>query len=106
MKKLPNAKLNIIIKEYSNATKLEIWENSRDNFIYGFLGAILVVFISTKIDLGVFLGYFIYNSFLSHIINRPKYVTELGKRIIFPIPTTLGAFSGYKITGLLLEYIK
>ena len=75
-------------------------------FIYGFLGAILVVFISTRIDIGVFLGYFIYNSFLSHIINRPKYITELGKRIIFPIPTTLGAFSGYKITGLLLEYIK
>jgi hypothetical protein len=106
MKKASKAKLNIIIKEYSSATKLEIWENTRDNFIYGFLGAILVVFISRRIDLGVFLGYFIYNSFLSKIINRPKYVTELGKRIIFPIPTTIGAFSGYKLTGIILEYIK
>lgn len=106
MKKSPKAKLNIIIKEYSSATKEEIIENVRDNFIWGFLGATVVVFTSTRMDLGVLLGYFVYNSFLSHIINRPKYVTELGKRIIFPVPTTLGAFTGYKLAGYLLEYMK
>lgn len=106
MKKSPKAKLNVIIKEYSSASKEEIIENVRDNFIWGFLGASVVVFTSTRIDIGVFLAYFIYNSFLSQIINRPKYVTELGKRIIFPLPTTLGAFTGYKLSGYLLDWLK
>ena len=28
----------------------------------------------------------------------PKYVTDLGKLIVFPIPSALGAFTGYKLS--------
>jgi len=39
------------------------------------------------------------------IVNRPKYVTDLGKLIVFPIPSALGAFTGYKLSYVLLELI-
>ncbi len=95
-----------IIKEYKNATTYEIWEGVRDNFIFGFISATLVVFIATKTDLAVLLGYITYYFFMGKIVNRPKYVTDLGKMIVFPIPSALGAFTGYKLTYILLELIK
>ena len=73
-----------IIKEWKDATTKEIWEGIRDNFIFGFIGATLVVFISTKSDLAVLIGYLTYYSFMGKIVNRPKYVTDLGKLIVFP----------------------
>ena len=82
-----------------------MWEGVRDNFIFGFLGAILVVFIATRIDLAVLLGYLAYYAFMGRIVNRPKYVTELGKLIIFPIPSAIGAFVGYKLSYFLLQFI-
>ena len=94
-----------IVKEYKDATTYEIWEGVRDNFIFGFIGATLVVFIATKTDLAVLLGYITYYFFMGKIVNRPKYVTDLGKMIVFPIPSALGAFTGYKLTYVLLELI-
>jgi hypothetical protein len=93
-----------IIKEYKSATRQEIWEGVRDNFTFGFLGAILVVFISTRVDLAVLAGYLVYYSFMGRIVNRPKYVTDLGKLIVFPVPSALGAFTGYKLSYILLHY--
>ena len=55
-----SAKFKKIVKEYKNATYAEIWEGVRDNFIFGFLGATLVVFIATKADFAVLLGYLAY----------------------------------------------
>jgi hypothetical protein len=103
-KKIKNPRVNKIIKEYKSATKKEIWEGIRDNFIFGFLGAILVVFISTRVDFAVLGGYLVYYSFMGRIVNRPKYVTDLGKLIVFPVPSALGAFIGYKISYILLHY--
>lgn len=97
--------LNKIVKEYKNATNFEIWEGIRDNFIYGFLGAILVVFIATKSDVAVLLGFLVYYFFLGKIVNRPKYVTDLGKLIVFPIPSALGAFIGYKLSYFLINFM-
>ena len=42
---------------------------------------------------------------LGKIVNRPKYVTDLGKLIVFPIPSALGAFTGYKMSYVLIELI-
>jgi hypothetical protein len=98
-------KVNKIVKEYKNATRTEIWEGIRDNFIYGFLGAIIVVFIATKIDLAVLGGYLIYYFYVGRIVNRPKYVTDLGKLIVFPVPSALGAFTGYKLSYLLIHLL-
>ena len=97
-------KVNKIVKEYKNATRAEIWEGIRDNFIYGFLGAIIVVFIATKTDLAVLGGYLIYYFYVGRIVNRPKYITDLGKLIVFPVPSALGAFTGYKLSYFLLHF--
>jgi hypothetical protein len=103
-KKIRNPRVNKIIKEYKSATRQEIFEGVRDNFVFGFLGAILVVFISTRVDLAVLAGYLVYYSFMGRIVNRPKYVTDLGKLIVFPVPSALGAFTGYKLSYVLLHY--
>lgn len=100
------AKYQKIIKEWNDATPKEIWEGVRDNFIFGFIGATLVVFIATKSDLAVLIGYLAYYSFMGKIVNRPKYVTDLGKLIVFPIPSALGAFTGYKLSYLILQYLE
>jgi hypothetical protein len=99
-----NPQVRKIIKEYKEATKQEIFEGIRDNFIFGFLGAILVVFISLRVDLAVLAGYLVYYSFMGRIVNRPKYVTDLGKLIVFPVPSALGAFAGYKLSYILLHH--
>ncbi len=94
-----------IIKEWKDATAKEVWEGVRDNFLFGFIGATLVVFIATKTDLAVLLGYIAYYMFMGKIVNRPKYVTDLGRMIVFPIPSALGAFTGYKLSYLIIETI-
>jgi hypothetical protein len=100
------AQIQKIVKEYKDATQYEIWENVLVNFTFGFIGATLVVFIATKTDIAVLLGYITYYFFMGKIVNRPKYVTDLGKMIVFPIPSALGAFSGYKLSYILLELLK
>ena len=42
---------------------------------------------------------------MGRIVNRPKYVTDLGQLIVFPIPSAAGAFSGYKLANYLTELI-
>ena len=94
-----------IIKEWKEATPHEVWEGVRDNFLFGFIGATLVVFIATKTDLAVLIGYIAYYMFMGKIVNRPKYVTDLGRMIVFPIPSALGAFTGYKLSYLMIELL-
>ena len=94
-------RINKIVKEYKDASTVEIWEGVRDNFLFGFLGATLVVFIATRNDLMVLIGYITYYFFMGRIVNRPKYVTSLGKMIVFPIPSAIGAFAGYKLAYII-----
>jgi hypothetical protein len=100
------AKIQKIVKEYKDASIYEVWENVLVNFTFGFLGATLVVFIATRTDIAVLLAYITYYYFMGKIVNRPKYVTDLGKLIVFPIPSALGAFTGYKLSYILLELLK
>jgi hypothetical protein len=95
-----------IVKEYKDATTREIIEAIVDNALYGFLGAVIVVAIATKMDVAVLGAYFIYYSYVGKIINRPKYVTDLGKIVIFPTSSALGAFTGYKLSYYILEWLK
>jgi hypothetical protein len=104
--KKQKAQIQKMVKEYKDASLYEIWEGVRDNFTFGFIGATLVVFIATQTDLAVLLGYITYYFFMGKIVNRPKYVTDLGKLIVFPIPSALGAFAGYKLSYILLELLK
>jgi hypothetical protein len=89
--------LKKIQEEYRETPNKELVSAVFDNFIFGLLGAILVVFIAERVDILVLLGYMIYYFFLGRVVNRPKYVTSLGKFIIFPVPTAIGAFVGYKL---------
>ena len=89
--------LKKIQKEFLETPKTELTSAILDNFIFGLLGAVLVVFIAERVDILVLLGYMIYYFFLGRVVNRPKYVTSLGKFIVFPVPTALGAFLGYKL---------
>jgi hypothetical protein len=95
-----------IVKEYKDATTREIVEAIIDNALYGFLGAVIVVAIATKKDIAVLGAYLIYYSYVGKIINRPKYVTNLGKIVIFPTSSALGAFTGYKLSYYILEWLK
>jgi len=99
------AQIQKIIKEWKDASPKEVWEGVVDNFIFGFLGATLVVFIATRTDIAVLVGYITYYTFMGKIVNRPKYVTDLGKMIVFPYPSALGAFTGYKLSYVVLEVI-
>ena len=99
------AKFKKIVKEYKDATTSEIWEGVRDNFTFGFIGATIVVFIATRADFAVLLGYLTYYFFMGKIVNRPKYITDLGRMIVFPIPSALGAFTGYKLSYYLLQLL-
>jgi hypothetical protein len=102
---MSKTKYRKIVREWNEATTKEILEGVRDNFIFGFLGAILVVFISTRTDIAVLFGYLIYYSYMGRIVNRPKYVTDLGKLIVFPIPSAIGAFTGYKLSLTIITYL-
>jgi len=91
--------------EYRETPKKDIYTAVVENFIYGLLGSMIMVFITVGIDIAVLVAYMTYYFFLGKVVNRPKYVTSLGKFIVFPVPTSLGAFTGYKLAGILTEIL-
>ena len=105
--KLPkDLPLSNVVEEYKNTTTKELWiDGVLYNFIYGFLGAMIIVSITLGLDMGVILSYLLYYFFLGKVVNRPKYVTDLGKFIVFPVPTAIGAFIGYKMAPLLISLV-
>jgi hypothetical protein len=103
-KKLP---LSTIVEDYKSSTPEEVWiEGVLYNFLYGFLGAVVIVAVSLRIDMAVLISYMIFYFFLGKIVNRPKYVTDLGKFIVFPVPTALGAYVGYKLSPILISFLQ
>jgi hypothetical protein len=97
--------LKKIRKEYLETTSGELRQAAFENFVYGFIGSIIVVFIANRIDIAVLISYLCYYFFVGKVVNRPKYVTSLGKFIMFPIPAALGAFTGYKLASILSLYL-
>jgi hypothetical protein len=103
-RKLP---LSNIVEDYKSSTLQEVWiEGVLYNFLYGFLGAVVIVAVSLRIDMAVLISYMVFYFFLGKIVNRPKYVTDLGKFIVFPVPTALGAYVGYKLSPLLISFLQ
>ena len=97
--------LKNIRREYRESERKELRVAAVENFVYGLLGSILVVFIAQRMDVMVLLAYMTYYFYVGKVINRPKYVTSLGKFIMFPVPAALGAFTGYKLAYLLSALI-
>lgn len=94
-------------KEFKEANPAELWiDGVLYNFIYGLLGAIVVVTITLRVDMAVLLSYLVYYFFLGRVVNRPKYVTSLGKFIVFPIPTAIGAYTGYQLGPFLISILQ
>ena len=94
-----------IIKEFKEADSREISNAIIENFFFGFSGAIIVPFIALRMDIAVLIGYLIHYFYISKVINRPKYTTSLAKFLLFPIPTALGGFIGYKLAYFMSQYI-
>jgi hypothetical protein len=100
-KKSKQIPLQNVVQEYKEADPNEFWyEGVLMNFIYGFLQGTMISFIALRIDIVVLLSYLCFYFFLGKIVNRPKYVTDLGKFIVFPVPTAIGAFIGYKLAPI------
>lgn len=96
-----------LVNDYNSSTPKEVWvDGVLYNFIYGFLAAVIIVAINLGIDIAVLVSYMVYYFFVGKILNRPKYVTDLGKFIVFSVPTALGAFVGYKLTPILINLFK
>ena len=105
-KEKPKLPLSTIVEDYKSSSPQEVWiEGVLYNFMYGFLGALVVVTITMRIDIAVLISYMVYYFFLGKIVNRPKYVTDLGKFIVFPVPTALGAFIGYKLAPVIAQFL-
>lgn len=78
-------------------TPMELIRETAINFLWGFMGNSIVVFMSKGIDSMVILNFILYYMLISYIVNRDKYTTRLGRFVILPGSAALGAFSGYKL---------
>ena len=94
-----------IRQEFKEAPKKEVGNAIFENFFFGFSGAVIVPFIALRMDIAVLIGYLVHYFYISKVINRPQYTTSLAKFILFPIPTALGGFIGYKIAYFVSQYL-
>lgn len=86
--------LNRIVKEYKDATRLELIEAVIQNGIFGLLSALLVMFLTNPNIILTPITILLYYIMLSIIIHRESYTTILGKYIIFPFSCSLGYLIG------------
>ena len=99
-------KIKELKETYKGTPPKEFWlDGVASNFIYGFLGAMIIVAVATRVDMAVLLTYMLYYFYLGKVVNRPKYVTDLGKFIVFPVPTAIGAFIGYKLAPSIISLL-
>jgi len=75
------------------------------NFMWGFLGNSIVVFVAKELDFLVLINYIVYYILISYIVNRKKYDTILGKFIVLPGSATAGAFTGYKLAQIITHML-
>ena len=75
------------------------------NFMWGFLGNSIVVFVAKELDFLVLINYIAYYILISYIVNRKKYETMLGKFIVLPGSAAIGAFTGYKLAQAITSII-
>lgn len=86
-------------------TPNELIRETLINFMWGFLGNSVVVFISKELDFLVLMNYIVYYILISYIVNRKKYETMLGKFIVLPGSAAIGAFTGYKLAQIIANVI-
>lgn len=88
--------------KYFRDNKIDIWNACWQNYLYGFSGWMIPVAVNLSNTYIIATVAFLFYSFLSKIINRDKYTTNLGKYVFFPVPATFGAISAFYLG----EYLK
>ena len=83
----------------------ELLRETLINFMWGFLGNSIVVFVAKELDFLVLINYIVYYILISYIVNRKKYETMLGKFIVLPGSAAAGAYTGYKVAQMLTQII-
>jgi len=86
-------------------TPSELLRETLINFMWGFLGNSIVVFVAKELDFLVLINYIVYYILISYIVNRKKYDTILGKFIVLPGSAAAGAFAGYKLAQIITEIV-
>lgn len=86
-------------------TPSELLRETLINFMWGFLGNSIVVFVAKELDFLVLINYIVYYVLISYIVNRKKYDTILGKFIVLPGSAAAGAFAGYKLAQIITEIV-
>ena len=86
-------------------TPNELLRETLINFMWGFLGNSIVVFVAKELDFLVLINYIVYYILISYIVNRKKYDTILGKFIVLPGSAAAGAFAGYKLAQIITEIV-
>jgi hypothetical protein len=83
----------------------ELLRETLINFMWGFLGNSIVVFVAKELDFLVLINYIVYYILISYIVNRKKYDTILGKFIVLPGSAAAGAFTGYKLAQIITQIL-
>ena len=83
----------------------ELLRETLINFMWGFLGNSIVVFVAKELDFLVLINYIVYYILISYIVNRKKYETMLGKFIVLPGSAAAGAYTGYKLAQIITQVI-
>jgi hypothetical protein len=86
-------------------TPAELIRETLINFMWGFLGNSIVVFVAKELDFLVLINYIVYYMLISYIVNRKKYETMLGKFIVLPGSAAIGAFTGYKLAQIITQVL-
>jgi hypothetical protein len=86
-------------------TPAELIRETLINFMWGFLGNSIVVFVAKELDFLVLINYIVYYMLISYIVNRKKYETMLGKFIVLPGSAAIGAFTGYKLAQIIANIL-
>jgi hypothetical protein len=97
-----NKKINILD---AITTPNELIRETLINFMWGFLGNSIVVFVAKELDFLVLINYIVYYILISYIVNRKKYETMLGKFIVLPGSAAAGAYTGYKVAQMLTQML-
>lgn len=96
MKRLLNKTFAV---EKQNVSVNEILRAFIQNLFYGFVAGLVPTAVVSGNDKGVIVAVLLYYSFLSMILNRPPYVTKLGKFVIFPLSCTVGFYLAYLLVN-------
>lgn len=97
-----NKKINVLD---AITTPNELIRETLINFMWGFLGNSIVVFVAKELDFLVLINYIVYYILISYIVNRKKYDTILGKFIVLPGSAAAGAYAGYKLAQIITQII-